>query len=156
MTTPEGITPYDLAPVTNAMMEEFHRRQLTYQPLRNALRPETAADRAAWVEREADLARRRADAAAALELALADWGTVGRTLHANPVAQAVLAIHRPQTAGWCDDRVGCTECVQHNDYDDVEAVGWPCPTYTAVRNPGPVAYEPDDWCESHVPGHPLD
>lgn len=98
-----------------------------YSPLRIGLSPEAMEANRRRVE-EANRARER-EVSVALAAALVDWEAVRHALAGNPVAVAVLGIHKP-VRGY--QRAVCSGCGE-SDGDDTVPVDWPCTTFTAIE-----------------------
>jgi len=100
------------ADLTDAQEMREHERR------RTAMTPERAERRA----------RQDAERAAALAAAVVDWQAVCDRLASNAPALAVLAIHKPANSyGW-------RSCAHCREGDECDLVGWPCETFTAVKD----------------------
>lgn len=94
-----------------------------------------------WHEHAAAHAAERLDARdaariAALNAAADDWRTIRQRSETNAAATAVLKLHRPHSCGAHGDRIGCTGCREY-EWGGDRAVGWPCHTYTAIKENTP-------------------
>jgi hypothetical protein len=66
------------------------------------------------------------EAAAALE----QWRAFREQYADNPIVAAALDIHQPEASY---DTVVCSECEEHDGYEDTRQVAWPCATYAAMK-----------------------
>jgi hypothetical protein len=119
MPDPTGLRGYDLIAPEKLLAP-------AWTPLRHQGRPSAAeqiAARRAARERPERVAR---ELAAAEE----EWRQYFDRHYANRTARAAFDVHRPD-AGY--DTVVCSECEEHNGYEDTQQVAWPCRTYAAMK-----------------------
>lgn len=116
---PTGILTYDLVLPVRPLLPAW--TPLRYDP----------AEMAANARRD-EAERRRTEVRVAQEAATAleQWRAFREQYADNPIVTAVLDIHQPET-GY--DTVVCSECEEHNGYEDTQQVTWPCRTYDAMR-----------------------
>lgn len=114
-----GILGYDLGAPVQPLLPAW--TPLRYDP----------AEMAANARRD-EAERRRTEVRVAQEAATAleQWRAFREQYADNPIVTAVLDIHQPET-GY--DTVVCSECEEHNGYEDTQQVTWPCRTYDAMR-----------------------
>lgn len=132
MTEPRGIPAHDLARDMTARARRALAAQIAadaraYSPLRIGLSP-AAMDAQRRKIAEQNLKRDR-EVSVVLATALVDWETTRHAHAGNPVALAVLGIHKP-VRGY--QGAVCSEC-RESDGDDTVPVDWPCTTFTAIE-----------------------
>lgn len=132
MTDAAGFPSYDLARdmtahATRALAQQIAADARAYSPLRIGMSPaEVEAHRRKIAEQSF---KRDREVSVVLATALVDW-EITRHAHAgNPIALAVLGIHKP-VRGY--QGAVCSEC-RESDGDDTVPVDWPCATFTAIE-----------------------
>jgi len=118
---PTGIPAFDLTAPTNLLVPTWDKT------LQHALRMPTGFDEAK-ARREAQ--ERQARVERELAEARDEWRQYFDRHYANRLARAAFDIHQPEARYDC---VVCSECEEHNGYEDTQQVAWPCRTYAAMK-----------------------